>query len=646
MNNLWAFRKISAIEEPIFNNTLERFYNLGIDGLVRENIQNSLDGRLPEASLPVRVIINTGNMNLSQIPGIDEVHAHIRALKGGNSYTKETIDHMIRHLDDTQIPFISFEDQNTKGLTGAEHGENYKDEDTWGVYAYKKGVHFTESDSELENIRGGSHGVGKIACNAASDLYIMFFSNCDQKNQQHIGGTVQLIEHELSGMTYRSTGYFTNVVNDVYYPFKNDNTFDSVFSKTCRGLKIVIPYLREQFNDHTSIIRAVCDNFFVAILKGELIVFVNGKEINKDNIINIVLTPEIYEVQEYSDIKDNFTPLYIRTFTEKPSMPLFVKDKKGNSYSFDLYIAYDERIKRGRTAIIRGIGMKIEDRRITSHATSPYNAVLIPRSSNCDNFLKKLENESHTKLSSDHIKNPQFQANAKYFINDITRKMQPVIAELLRQAHPTDGVIDTSEQFYTTERNFKKEFSKTVSTVQISKGKDGGSKELVKVSSAPTPGGGASGKGSGKRGGKGTGPGAGYGKGGLIDFLKKALTKSGCESEKQQTRFPMRPETVKRIVLKDTELLSFDLNNVKEYSGENACDISISVIDGTGARCDNEFNINNSYSSVANRKTGKTYSISGATIHDVDITDGRIDLKMSTEKDFNKSLKLMYYIEV
>ena len=60
MNNLWAFRKISAIEEPIFNNTLERFYNLGIDGLVRENIQNSLDGRLPEASLPVRVIINTG----------------------------------------------------------------------------------------------------------------------------------------------------------------------------------------------------------------------------------------------------------------------------------------------------------------------------------------------------------------------------------------------------------------------------------------------------------------------------------------------------------------------------------------------------------------------------------------------------------
>lgn len=34
---MWQFREIKAIEEPVFNNTLEKFYNLGIDGLVREN---------------------------------------------------------------------------------------------------------------------------------------------------------------------------------------------------------------------------------------------------------------------------------------------------------------------------------------------------------------------------------------------------------------------------------------------------------------------------------------------------------------------------------------------------------------------------------------------------------------------------------
>lgn len=78
---MWSFREIIAIEEPVFNNTLERFYNLGIDGLVRENIQNSLDGKLPESSLPVEVKIVTGTMQASNIPGISEIKNHIDSLK-------------------------------------------------------------------------------------------------------------------------------------------------------------------------------------------------------------------------------------------------------------------------------------------------------------------------------------------------------------------------------------------------------------------------------------------------------------------------------------------------------------------------------------------------------------------------------------
>ena len=42
-----SIREIVSIEEALFNNTLERFYDLGISGLVRENIQNSLVEKLP-----------------------------------------------------------------------------------------------------------------------------------------------------------------------------------------------------------------------------------------------------------------------------------------------------------------------------------------------------------------------------------------------------------------------------------------------------------------------------------------------------------------------------------------------------------------------------------------------------------------------
>ncbi|WP_243156513.1 hypothetical protein [Clostridium sp. C8-1-8] len=54
---LWKFSPLTSIEEANFNGALERFYKLGIAGLVRENIQNSLDGKLKGIDEPVIVEI-------------------------------------------------------------------------------------------------------------------------------------------------------------------------------------------------------------------------------------------------------------------------------------------------------------------------------------------------------------------------------------------------------------------------------------------------------------------------------------------------------------------------------------------------------------------------------------------------------------
>lgn len=70
MSDLWKFSAIPCIEESTFNKVLERFYNLGISGLVRENIQNSLDGKLQESDDPVIVTIKTGTIQQEHIPGI------------------------------------------------------------------------------------------------------------------------------------------------------------------------------------------------------------------------------------------------------------------------------------------------------------------------------------------------------------------------------------------------------------------------------------------------------------------------------------------------------------------------------------------------------------------------------------------------
>lgn len=627
----WSFRKIIAIEEPVFNSSLERFYNLGVEGLVRENIQNSLDGKLPESGLPVQVIIKTGVIGSDAIPGIHEICEHINCLKGENEYTCETIGHMKEGMNKAQVPFISFEDRNTKGLTGAERGENAGSGDTWGIYAYKKGVHFTDLDAEVEGIRGGSHGVGKIACNAASDLYLMFFSNCDEEGKCHIGGTVQLIEHSLGNSNYRSTGYFTKVIGDVYYPFENN--FDPIFEKNTRGLKIIIPYLRKQFQDEKAIIRAVCDNFFVAILRKGLVVKVNEILINDTTILDLVRDESIYVEQDYADIKSNFTPLYIRAYMEQKPFSVTIRDKR-TGYQFSLFLLYDERIKKGRVAIVRGIGMKIEDKKITSYVNAPFSAVLIPDSSNEDIFLKSLENESHTQLSSEHIKNPAVQANAKRFINNITRELQKIVAELLREAHPSDGAIDTSDVIYSIEHNFKKELSKEISTVQLTKGKKGNQKTVIAV------------KTKGRSNARKRTEEEEKKKKRLKNMIRKVLKKDGQDTEKKRVRYPMVPESVKRLVLKEKEILIFDFTNIDQYYGETVCDISISVIDGTGKSYESEFDIKASYSRILDRKNGNVCNVSRNIIKDVTINEGKVQLDLYITEQFNRSLKFMYYVEV
>ena len=245
----------------------------------------------------------------------------------------------MKNMMDTQsVSYISFEDSNTKGLRGARNGQSTSKEDTWSIYAYNKGVHSEESDQGLEKSRGGSHGIGKIASNAASDLYLMYFANCDEAGDQHLGGTVQLIEHHYENKYYRSTGYFTDVKNidektTKFYPF--ENKFHEVFEKKTRGLKIIIPFFRKQFNDERDIIKSICDSFFVAILEKRLEVIINDKSITAQTLHQYIKN-DAYYVQKLEEIKNEFTPLYFETYTKREAQEIIIKDKK-KSYYFNLY---------------------------------------------------------------------------------------------------------------------------------------------------------------------------------------------------------------------------------------------------------------------------------------------------------------------
>ena len=134
---------------------------------------------------------------------------------------------------------------------------------------------------------------------------MMYFSNCDERGDQHLGGTVQLIEHLYHEQCYRSTGYFADLKEESgttkFYPYENQ--FHPVFEKKTRGLKIIIPYLRSEFDNEDEIIKTVCDSFFISILDGQLEVHINDHVINANTIENyvkdsILLHPRSFRYEE------------------------------------------------------------------------------------------------------------------------------------------------------------------------------------------------------------------------------------------------------------------------------------------------------------------------------------------------------------
>lgn len=629
----WQFSQIPNIEESNFNKILERFYDMKVTGLVRENIQNSLDGKLKEYDGPVIVKIQTGDIETRLIPGVKELIDRIYSLEGRNTYTKETIQHMLNKVDQESVSYISFEDQNTKGLTGAKYGQSNSKDHTWGIYAYNKGVHFEETDTAIETARGGSHGVGKIASNAASDIHLMYFANCDEEGEQHLGGTIQLIEHSYNDRYYRASGYFAELKKDEYsskfMPFENN--FHEVFSKNTRGLKIIIPYLRKGYAETQDIVTSVCDSFFISIIEGKLEVEVNGIKINPDTIHDLVTNPSYY-VQKIEDIKKNFTPLYVNTYLEKVPQELNISDGR-HDFKFRLYFTYDERIAKGRVAIVRTVGMKIEDLKVKGNVNKPFNAVLIGGSDE-DSYLKSLENESHTELSSDHIKDPVLQRQAKRFINNLSREISKVIEKAMKDNNPVDGTMDTKNIIYLVESQFKQDLMSSMGTVLIN------SKPVVKTKTNVKK---KEKRDKQKNSKQSTSREATKNRKPL-KLIKNLEGKH--DGEDQTKKYSANPEMVERIIVQDREYLSFDFSKSKETIGDYPCSISLAVIDGMGVEHSNEFQLKDSYLTIRNPITSQNYNIENNSIKDVEVIEGKAQLELTLSPNYNRALKFVYYVEV
>lgn len=634
MSNFWQFIKQSSMSNLTFDDNLEQFYKLGIDGLIRENIQNSMDAKLKHHQGPVKISIKTGTIHRDYIPGINDIFEHIKSLNGQNQYSKETIEDMLKAMKIIDVPYISFEDFYTEGLSGVPSRDNLLTDGTWMAYAYHKGYHYVKENDELENIRGGSHGIGKIASNSASDIHTFFFANCDKFGNQHLGGGINLIDHIYKGQPYSGVGYFTDLVEydnkDQYFPFENN--FHDIFKKDTRGLKIIIPYLRKNYRHVNDIIKSICNNFFVAILQNKLIVDVNNNHIDKDTIATFINDPQLYNSDSSKD-EDYFTPIYLDTYLNYYlSSDFLVEDKNKKVYPFKLYFKYDENIKEGRTAIIRRIGMKIEDRKVRSNIRRPYNAILIPENEDGDMFLKSLENASHTKLETTHFRNKSIESNAKRFLNKMDELLHDIIRSKTQEKNLKEEILNTEDIIYTIEHSFRRELDKRSQSIRLTSGNKNTPKVVEKIKTTK------------KNDGKRNKPKPK--KNSKNKIIKELRKRDNKEDEATRKRYTLESNVINRLTVDSKEILNIDLSNVDGYLKQDRCDLSLFQIDGEGIASKSHFPICDYVNSIKDLNTGEQLLVKNDIIKNIKITSGVLKVAFLLNENYNSSLKFLYSVEV
>lgn len=625
----WKFDQLTNLQNYAFDEVLERFFKFGIEGLIRENIQNSLDAH-QENDQPVRIAIRLGELKRSDIPGLDELEEHIQSLKGYNDYTRNTIQHMkdILSKKALSIPYLSMEDANTKGLKGSGEGYSRNNPNQYQAYAYSRGMHFNDNEDK-KVIKGGSFGVGKIASNAASDIYTMFFANHDATGHATLGGSIHLIEHRYQGQGYRAHGFFTDIQEDLYKPYENAG-FSEVFQKETQGLKIIIPFLRDGFANKYKIVRAVIDSFLLAIYRGELEVEVEDKSINQGNLLSYLNDDAYYAFDDLDTMireDEVYTPLYYQTLDEHYFKEISVFDKLGSEYRFDLYFQYDELIPKGVTGIFRNIGMKIEDFKVKSNVMKPYNAMLIPKGKHEDKFLKLLENESHTELSYESIKDKSASDNARYFINQIHKVMSQTISDFIDAQTPSEGILHTNDILYEINNEFKKQMQKTTSTLRT--GKEGPNPKKTPTTKTTEPS-----KEGRKVNGKNKRP----------EYLSPVKRKFGADEMK--TYYQANTTAIKRTRFSGSERIQISLGEAEYLKEIDHAHLNITMVDGNGKESFDQIDLKTLYNEVLDiHGDNALLDFEDHRIKDVSIKNKKIELVLKKSDQLN-NYKLKFYLEV
>ncbi|WP_221568994.1 hypothetical protein [Alkalihalobacillus sp. TS-13] len=344
--------------------------------LAREILQNSLDAKVDHIKGPVLVKFNHYRISSSRLPGKDELAHRFELCTKDTELSlkdKKFFEKGKDILSKDKIDLLKISDYQTTGLRGVL--ENKKE---WKRLITKGG------DSNKAVGAGGSYGIGKNAPFACSLLNTVYYSTFNIEGERGFQGVSKLASHIKDGSETRGTGYFRK---EDFSPITDFNNIDPIFNRDKYGTDVYIAGLKAPEDWKDKVIKAVLDNFFVAIHEGKLEVEVDNQIINKDNLHELIgkyiyqdknlLTNEFYEAL-------NTDPI-ILPFEDLGHLEFYIHEA----------LNYSRRV-----AMVRETGMKIFhlDRFPTGFY---FSGVMIARGKELNELLRQTEPPTHDDWQAD-----------------------------------------------------------------------------------------------------------------------------------------------------------------------------------------------------------------------------------------------------
>lgn len=443
----WSFPSKDHGEiEGYANPGLEMFKGNPLQALTREICQNSLDAADKDST--VEVEFKTYVISLSSFPGMFELERVIRLCKdfwkdNANRKTKAFLDNALSVLDGEKITVLRVSDYNTVGLSGAY--ASGKEISPWIKLVKGNAISTKEGDS------AGSYGIGKAAAFVNSAFQTVFYRTMSLEGERAAQGVARLMSFEdinskEDDPIRRAVGYYGNSENNM--PVPKIKQLDDICYRDKPGTDLFIPGFTGVTSDGKWVTHMICEileNFLMSVYNGKLVVRIQNKTLDKENLRYLIAQNEKKARDAY------FFNKILLTQSEKIKEDFLDFHGMGR---LRLRLLYEGNLNK-KILVVRKSGMKISE--IPGLPKSvPYTGILELEGYELNVFFREMENPQHNRWEPNRHPNA---ALAKEYKSEVENWVKEKINEHIEEEAGEEIDMDTGDLFSASRASNVEEFS-------------------------------------------------------------------------------------------------------------------------------------------------------------------------------------------